>query len=180
MTAEAEGLSELQRRWVESKHFRARLDAIPHVPEATTYVDAGVVRLGIEGRVVDNEVIERYRRADSSVPVPDRAVHEEGLSLHVFAAADGRELLRFDCFDERPHYHYLVPGLDGITVLYHDELANGPMLAWTIRALRERLGAMLAGVGSEDLANELDDATVDRAMDDVVAILRALGAKPGE
>ena len=38
---------------------------------------------------------------------PEGGFADEGVTIHVFDADDGHEYLRFDVFDDEPHYHYI-------------------------------------------------------------------------
>jgi len=44
--------------------------------------------------------------------------------------------VRFDCFDDCPHYHYMNWTDRTNTVWGYDPNSNGPMLAWTLSVLR--------------------------------------------
>jgi hypothetical protein len=67
---------------------------IPLVSERCIDVAAGPITFVVESRDL----------ADSTT-TPDAF----GGTVHVVAAADSVEYLRFDCFDDIPHYHYLRP-----------------------------------------------------------------------
>jgi len=79
--------------------------------------------------------------------------------------------VRFDCFDDEPHYHYnhrVEPGGEVVNhVVGFDAVAHGPMLPWALDCLRTRLPEMLAQAGGGDLVSQLDAALVERAIDDV-------------
>ncbi len=62
-----------------------------------------------------------------------------GPTLRVRAAADDRELLRFDCFDKGAHWHVDPGGRDQITKL---DPEIDP-LAWTLGELRRDLAGYL-------------------------------------
>jgi hypothetical protein len=106
----------------------------------------------------------------------------EGVSLHVFDAETGHEYLRFDCFEAAPHYHYLRPWAtpeecDNHSVEW-DSVAHGPITPWALEKLRSGLPTMLVQAGGGDLAARLDQATLDRAVDEVEAIVAAAQAQP--
>ena len=67
-----------------------------------------------------------------------------GPTLRVRGAADGREWLRFDCFDEGAHWHLDPAGRDAITRL---EPGVDP-LAWALAELRRDLPGYLARAGA--------------------------------
>jgi hypothetical protein len=92
-------------------------------------------------------------------------VEEDGLCLHVFGTHDGLERLRFDCFDDAPHYHYLDPHEPRNVVVEYDAVANGPMLEWALQtALRTRLTDMLQYAGAPELAASVDPNEVARIL----------------
>ena len=67
------------------------------------------------------------------------------MSLHVRATDTGHEYLRFDCFDNEPHYHYIHDSTDPYinNVVVYDPFACGDMLPFAIGCLRTRLAEML-------------------------------------
>lgn len=131
---------------------------LPPEPEHTTYVDAGPVSVGVEYRVVD---------------VPK--LTDRGFSLHVCDRATGAEYLRFDLFEDEPHYHYIRPGRENRVVLY-DANACGPMFDWAVTCLRERLPAMLRYAGADELAEATAGPEYGSAVDGAVARIRELAA----
>ena len=103
---------------------------------------------------------------------PEGGFADEGVTVHVFDATDGHEYLRFDMFDDEPHYHYIHKTTDGSivnNVIDFDVPALGDMLPWTFERLRTRLEVMLEQAGGADLAQRLDPALVDRVLVDVEA-----------
>jgi hypothetical protein len=132
---------------------------------ATTYLDAGAVSIGVEYRVVDPESLrETYQGnaaqlAELEERSPAGGFYAEGLSLHVVAKADGHEYLRFDLFDDPPHYHYNHPvkaGQHTNNVVDYDTVSNGPMLDWALDRLRTRLPEMLRQAGGAEVAEQVD------------------------
>ena len=51
-----------------------------------------------------------------------------------------RELLRFECMDNRPHYHY-DPGNTNVRIMLDRTLIGNP-LRWTMTQLRKKLPAI--------------------------------------
>jgi hypothetical protein len=106
-------------------------------------------------------------------------VEEDGLCLHVFGTDDGLEYLRFDCFDDAPHYHYLNPHAPRNVVVDYDAVANGPILDWALRALRTRLPEMLRHAGAPELAARVNPVEVAQVLPDVTReTARALAQPP--
>jgi hypothetical protein len=150
----------------------------PPVEENMRYFDAGALRLGVEYRALDPEsLVETYKdRPDELAEMleksPEGGFADEGVTVHVFDATDGHEYLRFDMFDDEPHYHYVHKTTDGSivnNVIDFDVPSHGDMLPWVLRSLRTRLPNMLEEAGAHVLAGKVDPATVDRALVDVEA-----------
>lgn len=147
----------------------------PEPPEAanTTWLEAGAVRLGLEHRVVDPErLAEAYAGsaadlAELEAHSPDGGFHASGVSIHVVGSHDGHEYLRFDAFDDDPHYHYVRPSGDHNHWVPFDPVAGGDVLAFAIRSLRERLAAMLREAGGEKVAEQLDPGEQGPAIDEL-------------
>jgi hypothetical protein len=95
-------------------------------------------------------------------------VEEDGLSLHVFDAATGAEVLRFDCFDDAPHYHLLDVSRSRNVVVEHDSSRDGPLLDWALVQLRVALPHLLERAGAEALAGEVGRAGGGKALDDAL------------
>ena len=161
----------------------------PQPPEEanTTYLDAGAVRFGVEYRVLDPEMLrETYKDNPEQLREleersPEGGFYAEGVSLHV-VGSDGHEYLRFDMFDEPPHYHYNHPS-DGVTytnnVVDYDSVANGPMLDWVLARLRRRLPDMLREAGGHAVADQVDLAVVDPVLDEVESLATAARSTVG-
>ena len=150
---------------------------VAHVPEATTFIEAGPITFGIEPRVFD-PVAEAAKLTAEEIAAagPDALFHSDkvdsGVCVHVFGTDGLAEYLRFDCFDDEPHYHYIVPG-KGNMLVHFDRVANGPMLEWTMRTLRSQLPEMLMQLGAEKLAQSLQPEELKRALDEVQRVASA-------
>lgn len=150
----------------------------PPVEEHMRSFDAGAVRFGVEYRALDPEsLVETYKDrpdelAEMLAKSPEGGFTDEGVTVHVFDASDGHEYLRFDMFDEEPHYHYIHKTTDGSivnNVLDFDVPAHGDMLPFVLHSLRTRLRPMLEQAGGETLAEKVDAAAVEHALIDVEA-----------
>lgn len=154
----------------------------PPVLEQTHTVPAGVITFGVEYRDVDPESLTATyagnadQLAELDAKSPEGGFSDEGVSIHVCDTDDGHEYLRFDIFDDQPHYHYVhrTPvGADIVNnVIAFDEVALGDMLPWAIDRLRTRLPAMLAAAGGDHLVAGLDPSIVDRAVGEVDTMAR--------
>lgn len=116
-------------------------------PAKTTYFPAGSLSFGIEYRHLQND---------------------QGICIHVFGDLEGQqeELLRFDCFERAPHYHYAWSTADQYVSL--DTAADGDPLQWTLERLRTRLPAMLIRAGALDLARTLDQRDIDATLPKII------------
>ena len=134
---------------------------IPPDPEYTRYLDAGVVRLGLEYRTLDDAELDRAYADDAkSKAAIDAARPEEvddrGVSIHVLGAEDGHEYLRFDVFEKGPHYHYIHSERVENKIVDFDTVAMGDMLPWALEQIRSNLPVMLAHAGGHALGEQVD------------------------
>ena len=152
----------------------------PYVEASTYFIQAGPVRIGLEYRAINNATLEDSfsNNAGHALALKElldgRSVTDRGTSLHVCASDDGHEYLRFDCFDETPHYHYnhkvAVGEAPRNHVVLFDRAACGDMFEWAIDRIAYYLPAMLTQAGAVNLAQELDKA----ALIDAASQLRTL------
>jgi len=94
---------------------------------------------------------------------------DQGVCVQVVGVVDGaeRELLRFECLDNHPHYHY-DPANTNVSVML-DATVTGNPLRWTMTQLRRRLPAMLGRAGYEQIALQIDPSQLMPALDEVEA-----------
>lgn len=92
--------------------------------------------------------VDQDGRRDETNRAPD-----QGPSVQVLSKVSGtdRQLLRFDCFDRYPHYHYDPEGVNKRVGI--DTVAGGSALGWSLQQLRTRLPQMLQAAGHEDVAD---------------------------
>ena len=153
---------------------------IPAVAAHTRSVPAGSLTIGVEFRAVDAAVIGAtygdiaVREAGDDTPQPP-ILNDRGVSLHVCDTASGDEYLRFDLFDDDPHYHYIRPGQYQLVVPF-DWAACGDMLGWALTTLSTRVGPMLEFAGAGDLAARVTPADVESALPAVAEAIAAARA----
>src|SRR4051812_44660544 len=140
---------------------------VPAFPEYTVRIAAGAVTFGVEYRHLDEATILAAYGSDARDLFDNKRpagmseiVEEDGLALHVFDSATGDELLRFDCFDEAAHYHYLTPSGPRNVVIEHDNKTEGPLVDWALNEMRKDLRAMLTEAGAAAAAARLAEETV--------------------
>jgi hypothetical protein len=125
---------------------------IPMVTEHCIPVDIGAVQLVVESRRLTNKIIEGAFDDDVDTGI---SFDDFGASLHVCGTADGLEHLRFDCFENEPHYHYIEQATGANTVVRIDELAVGDPLDFSLACVEHHLPDMLRHCGVAGLADEV-------------------------
>lgn len=152
----------------------------PLVPDETTFVTEGAIVVGVERRHITTESLRALYQGNPAhaAAFEDRvqqggALDDRGVSIHVLSATTGREYLRFDCFDEDPHYHYIHHDEGGAQrnrwVIY-DAAANGGMVPWALDRLRHHLADMLASAGAEPEMVAVDREQVGHLVDRVASL----------
>lgn len=150
----------------------------PPDPGDTTWYPAGVVTLGVEYRNVDPDSLAATYGGDAAAMAeiethsPEGGFSDRGLSLHVKGSADGHEYLRFDIFDDDPHYHYVWPEGAHNHVVPYDRVASGDMLDFALHCLRHRLGPMLREAHGTEVADALDPRIQHPVIDEVEDVAR--------
>lgn len=153
----------------ESHITRYNVMPIPPVEKQTTWIEAGPIRFGVEYRLLNDAIAaaasEDLATATGNAPGVE-SVDDRGVSIHVFGDSGGESLeyLRFDCFDEDPHYHYISWKDQSNEMLHIDPIADGDPLSWTLDRLRLRLPFMLARAGAPEIAAKIDSRLLDAAL----------------
>jgi hypothetical protein len=142
---------------------------IPPVDAQTEYFDAGAVRFGVEYRLLDDAIAGASSLADASgQEAAGQGFDDRGVALHVFgrddAGGDAVEYLRFDCFDEDPHYHYVSWRDRSNEMLHIDPIADGDPLTWALERIRTRLPQMLERAGAPEVAARVDARLVESVL----------------
>jgi hypothetical protein len=141
---------------------------IPPDEERTEWFEAGSLAIGVEYRRLTDAIaaaaaLEPAEGTAGSSAAAATGLDDRGVSLHVCVAEAGarREHLRFDCFQEDPHYHYVSHAPRFNHMLHLDPIADGDPLAWALERIRTRLPQMLARAGAAEAAAKLDAAALD-------------------
>src|SRR5438105_12278353 len=89
---------------------------------------------------------------------------DRGPAVRVYGDVDGRpvQLLRFDCFENDPHYHYDPDGKNYVLKLNRETVPD--VVAWTLGELRANLKTMLRAAGYEAAAAGVDREAVAAAV----------------
>jgi hypothetical protein len=120
----------------------------------------------------------QYRNLDGGAPHRQGAGGiggadaDQGVCIQVVGNVAGQEteLLRFDCFDNHPHYHY-GPANKNVRIMLDSTVAGNP-IGWTMAQLRSKLPAMLARAGYEALALQIDPYLLTQTLVEVEAKAR--------
>ena len=105
-----------------------------------------------------------------------RTGDDRGPSVRVFGDVDDErvQLLRFDCFDDDPHYHYAPTG---VTRMFHlDPLTRGCPVEFTRDQVGRNTRAMIAAAGFEEFAEGVDQSALAEQIGDVQAAIDAEAA----
>lgn len=149
----------------------------------TTYFPAGVIKIGVEYRNLTPEALVEYYGGDEAYVEELRrtaplGIEDRGVSLHVFDAEGQWEYLRFDLFEDAPHYHYNHLGGGRNHIIPFDETAHGPIAEWAVSKIRTGdLAAMLAQAGGAELAEGLEVGMLAEAAEQVAACATELQAR---
>lgn len=139
---------------------------IPPIEERTRYFEAGAIRIGVEYRLLTDAVAAaaaaELARAEGDERGQTSELDDRGVSIHVFGLQDGeeREFLRFDCFAEDPHYHYISWRDRRNEMLHMDPVAQGDPVEFALECIERRLPDLLAHAGASDIAGRVDAAAL--------------------
>ena len=99
---------------------------------------------------------------------------DQGVCIQVVGDVSGeeKELLRFDCFDQSPHYHYAPRDRNERHNL--DKTTAGNPVGWALKQLRTRLPEMLEHAGYDEVASRLDRDLVASKLDEVEEAARSM------
>jgi hypothetical protein len=97
---------------------------------------------------------------------------DRGPSLRIYGDVEGKpvQLLRFDCFENQPHFHYAPEGKNN--QLRMDKTKVADPIAWTIDHLQGNMTSLIRLAGYGALADQLDDAELTAALPIIDKALR--------
>jgi hypothetical protein len=154
-------------RYVKRKYLWPFMPAgnmpIPPVEENTERFSAAAVTIGVEPRILTEELVA----ASGKKPAPEVGkLDDGGVSIHIFVkASDGdRERLRFDCFRNEPHYHYISWRNSYNDHVFIDPTVHSDVLAWALNIIRTRLAQMLEKCDVENAAQYVDQKSLEVIM----------------
>jgi hypothetical protein len=140
---------------------------IPPVEAHCQRFEAGPISIWVEYRLL-NDAIAAAHTVQQGFDGEPPTVEDRGVSLHVFGEpAPGEpesEFLRFDCFDEDPHYHYVSYANQTNEMVHLDPHAHGDPLAWALDCLGSRLSQMLERAGAPTLAARVEPRRLEELL----------------
>ncbi len=137
---------------------------IPPIAAHSTRFEAGAVEIWVEYRLLDDAIAAAHTVLQGYEGEIE-TIDDRGVSLHVFGEVEVGEpkveLLRFDCFDEDPHYHYVSYARKTNEMVHIEPAAMGDPLQWALERIRTRLPQMLARAGADGLSARVDVPAVE-------------------
>jgi len=150
---------------ITSEKYYERYGGMPIAPvlDNMELFKAGAISIGVEFRVLSDEVIASLGLSSIAASNGYPTLDDNGVSLHVFVANDegNYERLRFDCFTNDPHYHYLSVAARTQDVIHIDRTVTGDPVHWALTMLRTRLVPMLLRAEVQDAAALVDPREVE-------------------
>jgi predicted DNA-binding ribbon-helix-helix protein len=97
---------------------------------------------------------------------------DRGPSLRIYGDVEGKpvQLLRFDCFENEPHFHYDPDGKNN--QLRMDKTKVSDPIAWSMDYLRGNFTSLVRIAGYSALAEQLDEGELTAALPTVEKALR--------
>lgn len=141
---------------------------IAPLDDQTLYFDAGGIRIGVEYRLLDDAIAAAHslEEAQGDETGAEVVVEDRGVSLHVYGNEDGEmlECIRFDCFDEDPHYHYIGWAEKTNQMIHIDPIAQGDPLGFALDCIQHRLAPMLRRAGATGAAGCVETERIEAIM----------------
>jgi hypothetical protein len=139
---------------------------IPPMKQNMEVYEAGAISIGVEFRVLNNAVVRALGLGEIAASNAYPELDDHGVSLHVFVhtSEGNHERLRFDCFQNDPHYHYLSLPNKTQDVIHLDCTVIGDPVAWALTMLRTRLVPMLLRADIDDAGLIVDHTAVEQIL----------------
>ncbi len=137
---------------------RVKGPAIAPLEENLEKFEAGAITIGVEYRVITDEIVGALGLADTARSNDYVGLNDNGVSVHVFVKTEegNLERLRFDCFQDDPHYHYFPASGETLDIVHVDRAMTGDPLAWVLERIRSRLPHLLQRAGVDNAAQLID------------------------
>ena len=93
---------------------------------------------------------------------------DEGLTFDITVAGEkdeGKRILRFDCFNKKPHYHIGPSDRHPVHDMKEEGIADP--VHWTLEQLKTRLPSMVTDAGYEEIAKMIDQKAIAERLSQV-------------
>ena len=141
---------------------------IAPLDDQTLFFDAGEIRIGVEYRLLDEAIAaaSSTQEAQGDEAGAEVVLEDRGVSLHVYGKEEGEmlECIRFDCFDEDPHYHYIGWTEKTNQMIHIDPIAQGDPLGFALDCIQHRLAPMLRRAGAPGAASCVRSEQIEAIM----------------
>jgi hypothetical protein len=141
-----------------------------------TTLDLGVEDLMNKQRTQRKETTLNIGQLKFSISHSD-LMHDQGVTIRIYGPIENveKQILRFDCFDQAPHYHY---DPDGRNEMHDIDLTTaGNPLGFVLTNIRLSLATLLDNAGASKLAENLSIPDLSKGMDEVEIIAREMAIK---
>jgi hypothetical protein len=158
---------------------------VPILRDKTTIFDAGSVRVAIERRDLDDNILDNAYRDDpegraivarfqeqhkNTAPTAEEL--DGFVSVHVLGA-DDLEYVRFDCVNSDPHFHYINPHEKWNIHFHYDPVADGEFVEWVFDRIRTRLPEMMTTAEAPEEFRNVDQAKLEEALKEAIPLVRS-------
>ena len=99
---------------------------------------------------------------------------DRGPAIRVYADIKNQttQVLRFDCFENDPHYHY---DPDGKNEMHHLSLIDTPdTVAWSLEQIRSRTVEMLQKAGYNEKADQINSEEIANSINAMAHAISSL------
>lgn len=99
---------------------------------------------------------------------------DRGPAIRVYADIEKQpiQMLRFDCFENDPHYHYDPEGKNEMHHLSYDVTSD--TVAWSLEQIRTRSKEMLQTAGYLETANSIDTKAISNSIGAMATAISSL------
>lgn len=90
---------------------------------------------------------------------------DEGLTFDITVAGEkdeGKRILRFDCFNQTPHYHIGPSGRHPVHDMKNEGIEDP--VRWTLEQLKTRLPSLVTEAGYEEIAKTIDQKAFTQSL----------------
>ncbi len=141
---------------------------IPVNIKLTHFISLGELEVGIQFRELRDDIVAQntLEKAKGDTRGKVENLDDIGVALHIFYQRKGErvEVLRFDCFDKEPHYHYINWDERRNEVAWIDPITTADALTWCLEVIANRLPSMLDYALGPNHAITIDQTLIDRQL----------------